>query len=275
VHGALALHLREEKPTDDGRERADPLEHRHAGVAAPAVHHDLALVGIDRGDHALARQGAAQLGARCRTDHDLRRARVEPGARCVQVANSPAHSAGSPAHHLTDQLRVRPAVQRRVQVHHRDFARNGELFEACQGIAAIQHEFASAPQLHRAAIDHIDTGDDHRRTRMPRSERSSLMPRTVAWPSWNTDAASTALAPAESAWATWSRSPMPPEAITGTGTARTTARNSSRSGPARVPSRSQLVSKISPAPSPAPSSAHSTASAPASTRPPSVRAAPP
>src|SRR5213082_1089557 len=65
---------------------------------------------------------------------------------------------------------------------------------------------------------------------------------------------------------------MPPEAITGTGTARTTARNSSRSGPARVPSRSQLVSKISPAPSPAPSSAHSTASARASTRPPRTSA---
>src|SRR5256886_6573602 len=275
VHGALALHLRDEKPTDDGRERADPLEHGHSGVATPAVHYDLAPVGIDGGDHAFARQGGAQLGARCRTDHNLRRARVEPGACRVQVANSPAHSAGCPAHHLPDQVGVRPAAERGVQVDDGHLSRHGELLEARERVAAVQHEFAPAAQLHRAAVDHVDAGDDHRRTRIPRSDSSSLMPRTVSSPSWNTDAASTASAPAESACATWWRSPMPPEAITGTRTVRTTARNSSKSGPALVPSRSQLVSRISPAPSPAPARAHSTASARASTRPPCVRAAQP
>src|SRR5256886_11222949 len=152
----------------------------------------------------------------------------------------------------------RPAAGRGVRVDAGPPPRHGKLLEARQRVAAVQHEFAAAAQLHRAAVDHVDAGDDHRRTRMPRSDNSSLMPPTVSSPSWNTDAASTASAPAENACATWSRLPMPPEAITGTRTVRTTARNSSKSGPALVPSRSQLVSRISPAPSPAPSRAHST-----------------
>src|SRR2546426_8902548 len=209
----------------------------------------------------LARQGAAEVRARRRADHDLRGACVEPLARRVQISNAAAHAAGRPAHHLTDQPRVRALSERRVEVDDRYLSGDRELPEPGQRIAAIQHEVTTPAELNRASLHQIDAGDDHRRTRMPRSERSALIPSTVSSPSWNTDAASTASAPARNASATWARSPIPPDAITGTRTAPSTARSSSRSGPERVPSRSQLVSRISPAPRPAASRAHSTASA--------------
>src|SRR3954470_949991 len=84
-------------------------------------------------------------------------------------------------------------------------------------------------------------------------------------------AASTASAlPSSTPCARCSRLPAPPEAITGTLTARDTARVSSTSKPSRVPSRSMLVSRISPAPAADMRCAHCTASSPVARRPPCV-----
>src|SRR5207245_7700665 len=131
-----------------------------------------------------------------------------------------------------------------------------ELLEPGQRIAAVQDELPALAELDRAAPHQVDAGDDHRRTRIPRRERSALIPSTVSSPSWNTDAASTAAAPARNACATCARSPIPPEAITGTRKAPATACRSSKSCPRRLPSRSLLLSRLSPAPTNSPSRAH-------------------
>src|SRR5213596_2372380 len=136
-------------------------------------------------------------------------------------------------------------AERGVEVHDRDLSGHRELLEPCHGVAAVEHKVPAPAELDRATLHQVDAGDDHRRTLIPRRERSALIPSTVSSPSWNTDAASTASAPARNACATCSRSPIPPDAITGTRTAPATACRSSTSGPRRVPSRSQRVSRIS------------------------------
>src|SRR5207248_3773986 len=92
AHGAFFLDLREEEPADDGREVADPLEHRGAGSGSPTFHDNVTALRVHRGDHALARQGGTEVRARRCADHDLRGARVEPRARCVQIADAAAHA---------------------------------------------------------------------------------------------------------------------------------------------------------------------------------------
>src|SRR2546425_9439360 len=70
------------------------------------------------------------------------------------------------------------------------------------------------------------------------------MPSTVSSPSWNTDAASTASAPARNASATCSRSPIPPDAITGTRTAPSTARKRSEEHTSELQSLAYLVCRL-------------------------------
>src|SRR2546426_2757889 len=50
----------------------------------------------------LARQGAAEVRARRRADHDLRGACVEPLARRVQISNAAAHAAGRSEEHTSE-----------------------------------------------------------------------------------------------------------------------------------------------------------------------------
>src|SRR3989449_11030726 len=104
------------------RELADPLEYRGAGSGSPTLHDNLTALRVFRGDHALARQGGTEVRARRCADHDLRGARVEPRARCVQIADAAAHATWRPTHHLTDQGRVRaPSLaERGVEVDDRD-----------------------------------------------------------------------------------------------------------------------------------------------------------
>src|SRR5439155_20439290 len=138
-----------------------------------------------------------EVRARRGADHDLRGARVEPRARRVQIANAAADAARRPAYHLTDQpcVRAPPLAERGVEVDDRYLSGHRELLEPAQGIAAVQDELPALAELDRAAPHPVDPGDDHP-PRMPRTERSALMPSTVSSPSWNPDAASTASAPA-------------------------------------------------------------------------------
>src|SRR5439155_1156403 len=136
-------------------------------------------------------------------------------------SNATTHAAWRQTHNLTDQGSVRaPSLaERGVEVDDRDLSGHRELLEPGQGVASVEHKVPAPAELDRATLHQVDAGDDHRRTLIPRRERSALIPSTVSSPSWNTDAASTASAPARNACATCARSPIPPEAITGTRTA--------------------------------------------------------
>ena len=103
--------------------------------------------------------------------------------------------------------------------------------------------------LSRARLQSIRIGT-------PAAAMRSLAWRTVNSPKWKIDAASTALAwPSLTPATRSSRSPTPPEAMTGMVTASATARVSAMSKPSLEPSRSIEVSRISPAPSAATSRA--------------------
>src|SRR5437667_39497 len=106
-------------------------------TAPPA---DLAAVRVHRRYHAVAWEGAAEIGARRGADHDSCRAGIEPGARRVEVANATADAARCPAHHLADQPRVRALAERGVEVDDRHLPGHGELLEPGQGVAAVQHQ---------------------------------------------------------------------------------------------------------------------------------------
>src|SRR6266581_3031358 len=54
VHRAFVLDLGEEKPTDVGRERRDAFSDVCAGVRAPPVDYDVAMLRVDCSDHAVA-----------------------------------------------------------------------------------------------------------------------------------------------------------------------------------------------------------------------------
>src|SRR6266851_2864087 len=272
AHRAFILDLGEEKSTDVGREHCDPFSDACAGVRAPSVDHDVAMLRVNCRDHAVPRQLAAQLRTGGGPQHDLARAGIEPGAGRLQRANPAADATGPAAHHRLDQRGVRALAEGGVEIHDGDLAHDGELLEALQRVSTIEHEFSSVPQLHGAAIHDVDAGHDHGRTGMPRAAAYALIPPTVSSPSCSTDAASTASAPASNASTTCVRVPIPPEAITGTWTALTTARSNPRSCPLRVPSASQLVSKISPAPRLSPSLAQPTASRAPAERPPTTSA---
>src|SRR5260370_521481 len=157
------------------------------------------------------------------------------------MPSSAAPRGGAPARarrtppHGPDQLGVRAPAERSVQVDHGHLTGHGELLEPRQRVATVEHEVAPVAELDGAAVDEVDAGNDHRRVRIPRSARSALMPATVSSPSWKTDAASTASAPARNASATWARVPMPPEPMTGTVTAPPTARPTPWSGATSLP----------------------------------------
>src|SRR3989449_11430030 len=109
------------------------------------LHDNVTALRVHRSDHPLARQRAAEVRTRRRADHDLRGARVEPRARCVQIADAAAHAAWRPTHHLTDQGRVRvPSLaERGVEVDDRDLSGHCELLEPGQGVASVEDKVRS------------------------------------------------------------------------------------------------------------------------------------
>src|SRR5690606_7300054 len=108
------------------------------------------------------------------------------------------------------------------------------------------------------------------RTSMPALASSRLTSPTVNSALWNTDAASTASAPAATAGAKCSRAPAPPLAISGTVLTSRIACTSSRSKPCLVPSASMEFTRSSPAPRSMACRAQSSPSSSVSVRPPCV-----
>ena len=108
------------------------------------------------------------------------------------------------------------------------------------------------------------------RTILPSAARAALTSAIVTSPLWNTDAASTASAPAAIAGAKSSTPPAPPDAITGTLDSSCMSAVSSRSKPRLVPSASIELTSSSPAPSSIAVRAQSSASRSVSVRPPCV-----
>src|SRR6267378_3544134 len=183
AHFPFPLHLREEEAADGRRERSHTLEYADARLRAPTVHHDFATFGVHGRDDALARQGTAEFRGRGGADHHLDGAGVEPASRAVEIAYTTADAAGRAACEIADYRRVRPTTERGVEIHDGHVARQGELLQPGDGIAAVKHKFLAAPQLHRAPTHDVDAGDDHCRTRIPRTARSALIPSTVSSPS--------------------------------------------------------------------------------------------
>src|SRR5215218_1911725 len=98
------------------------------------------------------------------------------------------------------------------------------------------------------------------RTILPSAASAALTSPIVTSPLWNTDAASTASAPASIAGAKSPTPPAPPDAITGTLESSCMSAVSSRSKPCFVPSASMEFTSSSPAPRPIAVRAHWSAS---------------
>ena len=87
------------------------------------------------------------------------------------------------AYQLANQLRIGSLAECGVEIHNSHFAGDGELFQPLERITAVQDKLLAAPQLYRASTHDVDARYDHRRTRIPRTARSALMPSTVSSPS--------------------------------------------------------------------------------------------
>jgi hypothetical protein len=135
-----------------------------AGARAPAVDHDLAVAGVERGDRALARQRAQHLGPRRRAEHHPVCAAVEPGGRAGRVADAAADAAWGEIDQLLDQGGIRALTERGIEIDHRDFADQAKAPGERARIARIQRLGLAADQLDRLAGLQVDRGDDHCRS---------------------------------------------------------------------------------------------------------------
>ncbi len=91
---ALALDEGDEEAAYQIAQLGDPLEDALPGRLLPALDDDLAVAGIERRDHPLARQHCQQIGAGGGAQHDLDRAAVKPADRAVDVADAAADPTG-------------------------------------------------------------------------------------------------------------------------------------------------------------------------------------
>ena len=160
----LALDEGHEKAADQIAQLGEALEHALAGARTPALDHDFAVAGVERGDRALARQRAQHLGPRRRAEHHLVGAAVEPGDRAGRVADAAAHAAWGEIDQLLDDRGIRALPERGIQIDHRDLADHAETPRERARIARIERLGLAADQLDRLAALQVDRGDDHGRT---------------------------------------------------------------------------------------------------------------
>src|SRR5690606_31447857 len=143
----------------------------------------------------------------------------------------------------------------------------GERAAQCLGVHVAEHEHLTRVVLlddggQQPVVIELRDRDrlvDVHRTSIPASVSACFTSPIVSSPLWNTDAASTASAPASTAGAKSRAAPAPPEAMTGTLESSRIARTSSRSKPSFVPSASIELTSNSPAPRSMASRAHSSA----------------
>jgi hypothetical protein len=148
LHHSFDVHLGKEKSGGVGRQLGDAIDGITARCCPPAFNDDRPVAGVDSGDETLARELGQEVTRRRGADDDARSPGIEPVARGVDGSNTTAHPAGRAAHHLTDDGGVGALAQRRIEVDHGDLARDAELLQAREGIAAIEHQLTSATKLH-------------------------------------------------------------------------------------------------------------------------------
>ena len=149
----------------------DPLQDAAAGALLPALDHDLAVPGVERRDHPLARQLRQDLGLGGGAEDDLARTLVEPADRGRDVADAAADAAGEAGQQALDQRGVAAGAHGGVEVDHRDLAGEREALGDRAGVAGVDRLLGAADELDGLAALQIDAGDDHGRTRMPCSCR--------------------------------------------------------------------------------------------------------
>ncbi len=123
----------------------------------------------------------------------------------------------------------REGRMRGTDVDHRDLPGNAEPLQDGHRVASVDRLHLAADELDGTAPDQVDGRNDHGLTSGPLARSSSFNEPTVVSPSCRIEAASTAVAPAESASRRWRALSAPPEAMIGTVTAEATAAMSSRS----------------------------------------------
>ena len=162
----LALDEGHEKAADQVAQLRDALQHALAGALLPALDHDLAVAGVERGDHALrAAARCSTSGLRGGAEHHLLRAAIEPGD-----LRSPRRGCRRPRRHGARSTSssidrgVRALPERGIEIDHRDLADQAEAPRERARIAGIQRLGLAADQLDRLAVLQVDRGDDHGRS---------------------------------------------------------------------------------------------------------------
>ncbi len=89
----------------------------------------------------------------------------------LDVADAAADAAGEAGQQALDQLGVAALAHGRVEVDHRDLARDREPLGDRAGVAGVDRLLGAADELDGLAALQVDAGDDHGRTRMPCSCR--------------------------------------------------------------------------------------------------------
>ncbi len=229
AHGSFGLDEGDEEAADEVAQLFHAFGDAGAGGLAPAVRHYFAVVRIQRGDDALARELAEDLGASRGAEDDLVSAGIQPAPGCVDVADAAADAAAGEREEIGHDGAVAPLAEGRVEVDDGDLADDAEALGDGARVAGVEFLFAALHELHRGAAHEIDRRDDHVRTSSPRAARACLTSETVYLASWKIEAARTASAPASSAAAISAGDAAPPEATIGMFTAARMAPIRSRS----------------------------------------------
>ena len=161
---ALALDEGHQEAADQVAQLGDALQHAVAGALPPALDHDLAVAGVERGDDALLGQRVQHLGPGCGAEHHLQGAAIEPGGGAACVADAAAHPAWREFEQILDDGGVGAAAQGGVEVDHRDLADQAVALRERARIAGLERLLLAADQLDCLAALQIDRGNDHDRS---------------------------------------------------------------------------------------------------------------
>ena len=171
LHAALELDEGHQEAPHEPAQPLHALEDALAGALAPALHDDLAIARVERGDDPLGRQLAQHLGAGRRAQHHAVGAAVEPGQRGLGRADAPADAAARPGQQLLEERAVVALAARAVQVDHGDLAGQGEAARDGARVAGVDLELLAADELDGLAGLDVNRWDDHG-VKAPRGARA-------------------------------------------------------------------------------------------------------
>src|SRR5271163_1639729 len=285
-HGAFAVDVSAEEGGAEGFELGHYVFGTQRQLAPPAVDGDVAFRCVESDDNSSGRYCFCKLTQKA----NVRLAFAKSGAADDELVRAPFGNFlgtrdGSNAAAYADfefvafprfeaefagQRVVAAGADGGVQVDKMQPAIGFESLQQPEHVGDGEFALAAVDKLHGLTALQIDAGDQHgKRTSMLCSAKYCFSARMDCVLSWKMEAARAAsAAPSEKICAKCSGSFAPPEAMTGTVTAREIAPVSGVSKPICVPSRSTDVRRISPAPSSTPRCAHTSASRLAESRPP-------